>query len=276
MKRFFFRLIFLAVILYIGACSYMYFFQESFIFHPSRIDPTVKIELTERTEELAIKTKDGIELSGLICKPFAESRNKKLVFFLHGNTGNLLDQKEAASLYTSFGYDFFCMGYRSYGKSGGKLIDETTFFDDVRTAFKMMSNRYGKENMVVIGYSLGTASAAMIASEQNPSALVLIAPYYSLVDMTARNYPWIPTQLVKYRFETDKYVRKISHTPILLVHGDKDQMIPFQCSSDLSKLLNNNSEFLTLKGQTHDYFERNEEFVRKVKKFLSSNQESIL
>jgi len=268
MKRFFFRVLFLAGILYVGACSYMYFFQESFIFHPRRMDSSVKIELTQANEELTIKTKDGVTLSGLICKSSVEFGKNKLVFFLHGNTGNLLDQKEAATLYTSLGYDFFCMDYRSYGKSGGELTNEATFFEDIRTTFKLMADRYGKENMVVIGYSLGTASAAMITSEQKPAGLVLIAPYYSLVDMTARNYPWIPSQLVKYRFETEKYVRKIKSTPILLVHGDKDQMIPYQCSSDLSVLLNDNSKFVTLKGQTHDYFERNEEFVAAIKSFL--------
>ena len=273
MRKGIIRLLAFLMLIYVGACGYMYLFQESFIFHPRRIDSSVKIELTQATEELTIKTKDGVTLSGLICKSSVESGKNKLVLFLHGNTGNLLDQKEAATLYTSLGYDFFCMDYRSYGKSGGELKDESTFFDDVRNAFKLMSKRYGKENIVVVGYSLGTASAAMITSEQNPSGLVLIAPYYSLVDMTARNYPWIPAQLVKYRFETAKYVRKILKTPILLVHGDKDQMIPYECSSDLSKLLNKKSEFLALKGQTHDYFERNHEFVQKVKRFLSRNQE---
>lgn len=268
MKRFFLRTLLLAGFLYACACAYMYFFQESFIFHPHRIDPSVKIELIPGTTEISIKTKDGSNLSALLCQPSANKRNGKLVFYLHGNTGNLLDQKEAAQLYTSLGFDFFCMDYRSFGKSQGTPSDEATFFEDVKTAYKKISVSYAKDSIVVVGYSLGTASAAMITSEFSPSRLVLIAPYYSLVDMTKRNYPWIPSQLLKYRFETDKFVRKIQNTPILLVHGDKDQMIPYECSNALSKLLNKKSTFLTLKGQTHDYFERSVEFVSNLSSFI--------
>jgi pimeloyl-ACP methyl ester carboxylesterase len=268
MKRFLIRVILILGLLYACACGYMYFFQESFIFHPHKIDTSVKIELLPETEEISLKTKDGAIISALLCKADDTASKNKLVFYLHGNTGNLLDQKEAAQLYTSLGFDFFCMDYRTFGKSNGKLSDEATFFEDARTAFRMISERYEKENIVVVGYSLGTASAAMITSEYKPSRLVLIAPYFSLVDMTKRSYPWIPSQLLKYPFETHKFVRKIHQTPVLLVHGDKDQMIPYECSKDLSELLNDKSTFLTLNGQTHDYFERNSEFVSNLKSFL--------
>ena len=268
MKRFILRTLLLVGFLYICACAYMYFFQESFIFHPHQIDPSVKIELIPENTEISIKTKDGSTISALLCQPSERSRNGGLVFYLHGNTGNLLDQKEAAQLYTSLGFDFFCMDYRTFGKSDGELTDEKSFFEDVRTAYKTISAKYGSERIYVVGYSLGTASAAMITSEFKPSGLVLIAPYFSLVDMTKRNYPWIPSQLLKFPFETEKYVRKINTTPILLVHGDKDEMIPYESSLNLSKLLNKQSSFITLKGQTHDYFERNSEFVSHLSTFL--------
>jgi hypothetical protein len=130
-----------------------------------------------------------------------------------------------------------------------------------------MKRRYTEDSIVVIGYSVGTASAAMITALENPRKLVLIAPYYSLIDMTYRSYPFIPSFLLKYKFETNEHLKKIKE-PVLLVHGDKDVVLPFEGSKQLSKLLNNKSKFVPIKGQGHDDFEFNEVYDKEVSLFL--------
>lgn len=259
------------LICYVGVCGYMYFAQESLIFHPEKMAKNEKIDFGFPVAELAIESFDGIKLSGILCGSKIPE-TKRAIFFLHGNAGNLHDQQQAAEFYTALGYDFFTFDYRGFGKSEGEIVSEEQFFKDIQVMYKEMKTAYHPDSITVIGYSVGTASAAMIASKMHPKKLVLIAPYYSLVDMTKRRYPFIPTALLKYRFETGSYLKKVK-SKVLLIHGDQDKVLPFESSQMLSKYLKKSSSFLPIKGQGHDDFEQNPIFEEAIRTFLSSSVE---
>jgi pimeloyl-ACP methyl ester carboxylesterase len=250
-------------ILYIGACAYMYFMQESFIFHPETIEQNVTIEMGVPSEEMNISVNDA-QLNGVLCKV---NQPKGLIFFLHGNKGNVLYQKEAAKFYTGLGYDFFTFDYRGFGKSTGACSSEEQFFEDIHAVYETMAKKYTQDSITVIGYSLGSGPAAMIASKKNPKKLVLIAPYFSLKDMTVRRYYIIPTFLLKYPFETNVHLHNVK-APTLIVHGDKDAVLPFEGGKQLSALLKKTDQFVRLPGYGHDDMEKNPEFRNAVSSFL--------
>lgn len=258
-------------ICYIGLCGYMYFAQESMIFHPEKMSKNEKIDYGFPIAELAIKSYDGTKLSGILCGSKIPE-TKRAVFFLHGNAGNLHDQQQAAEFYTALGYDFFTFDYRGFGKSEGEIESEEQFFKDIQVMYKEMQTAYHADSIIVVGYSVGTAPAAMIASKMHPKKLVLIAPYYSLVDMTKRRYPYIPYALLKYRFDTADYLKKVKST-VLLIHGDEDDVLPFEGSKMLSKHLKKGSQFLPIKGQGHNDFENNKVFEEAIRTFLSLSVE---
>ena len=68
MKKFLIRLILVLSIVYIGICGYMFFFQESFIFHPEVLAKNEVIDYGLNEAELSIETEDGEKLSGILCK----------------------------------------------------------------------------------------------------------------------------------------------------------------------------------------------------------------
>jgi pimeloyl-ACP methyl ester carboxylesterase len=253
------------IILYIGACAYMYFMQESFIFLPEKIDSKATIEMGIPTEEINLKVDDA-QLNGVLCKV---NQSKGLVFFLHGNKGNVLCQKAAAKFYTDLGYDFFTFDYRGFGKSTGSCSSEEQFFEDIHAVYETMAKKYTQDSITVIGYSLGTGPAAMIASKMNPKRLVLIAPYFSLKDMTVRRYYVIPTFLLKYPFETNVHLQNVK-VPTLIVHGDQDAVLPFEGGEQLSKLLKKTDQFVRLPGYGHDDMEMNADFRTALTAFLSN------
>lgn len=263
MKKLILRFFATILIVYIAGCAYMFFFQEDFIFHPKKLASDSKLTFSIPFQEVKIPVK-GAVLNGALFKTVA---SKGLVFFLHGNAGNLLDQNEAANFYTNLGYDFFTFDYRGFGKSSSEISSEEQFFDDIQAAYNFIKKSYKESAINVVGYSVGTASAAMITSRNNPSKLMLIAPYYSLVDMTVRNYKIVPTFLLEYKFETNKYLEHLKK-PVLLVHGDQDEVLPFDCSVALSKLLDKDDCFLAIKGQGHNGFEENEIFKSAVSQFF--------
>ena len=132
-----------------------------------------------------------------------------------------------------------------------------------------LKKRYKESEINVIGYSLGTCPAAMLAAKNKPKKLILIAPYYSLSDMTIRRYKIIPPFLLKYKFDTYKYVQQ-AEMPILIVHGDKDDVIPFECSLQLKLDLKKTDIFVPFKGQDHNNFEDNPSYLKAARSFLNS------
>ena len=261
------RTVIVATVLYGGVCAYMYFSQESLIFHPKKLSKNSTIEFGIPMAEMMLSSYDGTKLNAVFCSP-QKAPGREIIFFLHGNAGNLRDQEQAAKFYTGLGYIFFTFDYRGFGKSEGEITSETQFFRDIESMYREVQKSYPENRITVVGYSVGTASAAYIASKMNPSRLVLIAPYYSLVDMTGRRYPYIPTALLKYRFETNLYLKETNAKTVLLVHGDKDVVLPFEGSKMLAGLLDKKSRFIPLKGQGHDDFEHNESFLNVIRGFL--------
>lgn len=264
MKKFLKRFLAITVILYLGACTFMYFMQEKFIFNPTQLETTENLNFSGTFKEMSFKTNDGNILSGILK---ITENSKGLIFYLHGNRGNLNDQVSASEFYAQLGFDFFSMDYRSFGKSSGELINEEQFFSDVELVYDSIKKMYDESKIRIIGYSVGTGSAAMLASKNNPKSLTLMAPYYSLVQMTINRYKIIPTFLLKYPFETNKYVAKVT-CPIEIIHGTKDEVLPFSGSVELSKLLKPTDIFVQIEGQGHNGFEDNQEFIDAMKAFL--------
>jgi len=72
---------------------------------------------------------------------------------------------------------------------------------------------------------------------------------------------------LEYKFETDKFIAR-QKMPILIIHGDKDEVLPVDGSRKLSKLLNEKSSYYEIKGQGHDDLELNDEFKTQISAFL--------
>lgn len=259
----------LVVLIYGGVCAYLYFFQVNLLFHPGKLKANEVVDYGLTSHELSIKVGDNVQLSGMLSKANKNDGNK-LVFFLHGNAGTIKGQEESAEFYTAQGFDFFSFDYRSFGKSGGELSDQEEFFSDAKKVFKEVSDGYAPDSIVIVGYSVGTCTAAWLATEVKVGKLILQAPYFSIIEAAQREYPWLPTTpLLKFPFETNKYLAKVK-CPVLLAHGDEDFVLPLEGSKRLSKLLNKESKFMILKGQNHDNFERNNLYTETVKRFIAN------
>ncbi|MFH2142581.1 MAG: alpha/beta fold hydrolase, partial [Bacteroidota bacterium] len=181
----------------------LYFFQENFIFFPEKLNKDFKFNFEQKFEEVNIKTLDKLFLNGLL---FRADSSKGLIFYLHGNAGSLSSWGKVAKTYTDLNYDVFILDYRGFGKSEGEINSEVQMYQDIQTAYDELKTKYNENKIVVIGYSIGTGLAAKIASANNPKLLILQAPYYSLTDLMKHNYPIIPTLILKYRFETNKFI----------------------------------------------------------------------
>src|SRR5687767_8882118 len=131
----------------------LYFGQESMIFHPRKLAADFRFQYDSKFEELTLTAKDGTRLNGLL---FKTDSAKGLVFYLHGNAGALDTWGDIADTYTSLHYDIFILDYRGFGKSEGEIKSEEQFYSDIQLAYDSMKNLYAENNIVIIGYSIGT------------------------------------------------------------------------------------------------------------------------
>jgi hypothetical protein len=266
MRKIGFRLLGALLIVYVSICGYMFFYQEDFIFLPEKMEPNEPLMLTVPHEEVFFYS-SGAKLNGFYANV---EHPRGLIFFLHGNKGNLNDQDQAARFYTSLGYDFFSFDYRGYGKSSGHISSEEQFFNDVKTAYAYCLKKYDEKEITIIGYSLGTGPASYLASVVKAPKLLLIAPYYSLKKMTVHRYKVIPTFLVKYPFDTYLHMEQARQKK-LIVHGDLDAVLPFEAGRELSNHFGKGDRFVKLPGQGHDDMEKNQLFRKTVRQFLGVN-----
>jgi len=233
---------------YIGICTFLYFQQESMIFFPKKLSPDYEFQFEADFDEIYIPTTDSVRLHGLL---FHSDSAKGLIIYLHGNSGGMDRWGGIASNYTNLGYDMFILDYRGYGKSEGEIYNEEQFFGDVQAAYNKLKSLYQEDRIIVIGYSIGTGSAAMLAANNSPRQLILQAPYYSLVDLMEQRYPFIPTSLLSYQFETYKYVEQTT-CPIAIFHGNNDRVIYYGSSEKLARHYKASDEFITLDGLGHN------------------------
>ena len=235
-------------VLYVCICALAYVLQERLIFLPDRLDKKYQFSFATPFDEVFVGTDDGHALSGLLFKTQA---SRGVIFYLHGNAGSLGEWGEVASTYLRLQYDVFMLDYRGYGKSEGTITNEVQLVRDVQQAYNHLLKSYKERDVIVLGYSLGSGFAAKIAAANQPRMLIMQAPYYSLTDMMRHSYPFLPTFLLKYKLST-KDVLPECKMPIVLFHGDQDEVIPYAQSLKLKELLKPGDTLITLTGVGHN------------------------
>lgn len=259
------RIILLFAIIYLLAIIFLYFSQESLIFRPTILTKDFKYKFDSDFEEVNIPSFDKINLNGLL---FKKENSKGLVFYLHGNAGALDSWGRNAEIYNNLGYDFFVLDYRGFGKSDGKIQSEEQFNKDIASVYDFLKTRYEEENITIIGYSIGSGPATILASKNNPKRLILQSPYYNFGELSSSKLPFVPSFIKRYKFETDKYISKVK-APIYIFHGDSDALIPFENSLKLSKLNKSQDNLYILKNQEHNGMNDNLEYQTELKNILN-------
>jgi pimeloyl-ACP methyl ester carboxylesterase len=80
-------------------------------------------------------------------------------------------------------------------------------------------------------------------------------------------YPIIPTFLLKYKFETNEYIKDCK-MPIVIFHGDQDEVIDHSSSLKLKRLMKTNDTLISLKGQGHNGITDNPQYINAIKNVL--------
>lgn len=152
--------------------------------------------------------------------------DRPTILYLHGNAGNLASRADRFQRYQAKGFGLMMVSWRGYSGSSGSPT-ESNNVADARLAFDTLRTQGTRaEDIIVYGESLGSGVAIQLAGERPVAALVLDAPYTSIVDVALLSYPYLPVRpLLIDRYESDRHIQRVK-APVLVLHGERDAVIP--------------------------------------------------
>ncbi|OGI04254.1 MAG: hypothetical protein A2Y25_09275 [Candidatus Melainabacteria bacterium GWF2_37_15] len=232
--------------------------EKNIIYKPSKtLSPLIL-----NAEIHDFSTPNNLKLSYLHIKG---NKKSPIIIFCHGNEGNVTLEKLQKKLVflEKKGYEVYALDYRGYGKSDGSP-DERGIYSDVRSFIKYLNLK--PENIVIWGHSLGAAIVIDTAKDINFKGVITEGGFTSVEDM--RDYriknddlgdpvsnftrDFIYNSLtITQKFNSKAKVSLIK-SPMLILHGKKDTIVPYEMGITLSKLNKNAELFLSETGDHND------------------------
>jgi uncharacterized protein len=209
-------------------------------------------------QEIWFAARDGVELNGWFLPGAAD---KPLVLFFHGNAGNLSDNLDYLNLLQRDGFPVFIFDYRGYGKSEGEPLRENDLYQDARGALSYLEGMgWQHERMIYFGQSLGSAVALQMALEARPAGLVLESSFTSMKEIVKHFSPTAYYLVgwwgINLPFDNLAKINRVQ-TPVLLIHGDRDAVVPVEMTRQLYDRAQPPKTLLILNGGGHcDVFTR--------------------
>lgn len=254
------------VALYLLLVLVLYFFQENFIFLGEPLPQNYRYSFNTPFQERNFTMKDGAVINAL----HFQSREKKgIIYYHHGNAGNLVRWGEVAEYFVSFGYDVLIYDYRGYGKSTGKRT-EKILHQDAQYIYDALAQDWRSDQIVIYGRSLGSGMASHVAANNAAKLLILETPFYSLQSMASWRFPFLPTRwLVTYNMKNWQRLQE-ANLPIHMFHGTEDSIVPYWSGKKLYEAVSDKATLTTIEGAEHNNLIEFEEFREGVRRVLTS------
>ena len=219
-------------------------------------------------EDIYFTTEDGIRLNGWLTRG---NRDIVLLWF-HGNAGNISHRLDnLALLHRKLGVGVFIFDYRGYGNSEGKPSEEGTYLDAQAALNYLHSRRdLNPDHIIFFGRSLGSAVAVDLASKQNCPGLILESPFTSIKDMVKRLIPFMPGAIIRIKYDSIPRIKRVT-APLLILHGNQDEVVPFTLGKRLYEEANEPKEFYVINGAGHNdtYLVGGEKYLSKLDDFIT-------
>ncbi|HEX3916691.1 MAG TPA: alpha/beta hydrolase [Caulobacteraceae bacterium] len=226
-----------------AACTFqrsLLYFPDGAVVQPNPAGPPIRVE--------HLTTSDGQHLIAWWLPPAA---GKPVLLFFGGNGDSLIGDSDRFAHAAQVGAGMLAVAYEGYSGSTGAPT-EAGLHRDGEAGYAWVAARYPTSQIVIEGFSLGTGVAVRVAAAHPARALILEAPYTSTAEVGAERMPFLPVQWLMWdRFASRDFIAKV-HMPLLIVHGDADETIPFHFGRELFALANEPKTFVTIPGGHHN------------------------
>jgi len=243
---------------------FIYFPQSQFDFSPE--------EFRLQYREAFFSTEDGEQLHGWF---FPAEKDSPVILHFHGNAGNISHRLDLVQPFLRSGLSLFLFDYRGFGKSTGRPSEKGLYKDGLAACtYLEEKEKIALERIVLHGHSIGAAVAIEVALQKKVRGLVIESAFTSTKGMAktltlfALLSPVLPTN-----YNNLEKIRRVP-APKLIVHGDRDEIVPFMMGRKLFEAATDRKFFYPVKDAGHNdvfivggekYFEVFADFARNGK-----------
>lgn len=220
-------------------------------FYPDKFSELKDEDIPDYVLEKYFLTEDGEKLQTFLFK-HPDDIKRPLIIYFHGNAGNLYHRFEYVQTLYEMEQDVLLVSYRGYGKSTGKP-NEKGIYKDGEAAVKYAINElgYNEKEIIIIGRSLGTTVAVHIAQNREFKKVILVTPLTSGREMAVAMGLGMVKFIAGRSFNSIDKINNINAS-ILIIHGDKDELIPFAMGKKLLDTFEGTKQLVTIKNGGHN------------------------
>jgi alpha-beta hydrolase superfamily lysophospholipase len=226
------RIAFLAVILYVADCVFLFSIQNSLTYPIKATGADLPTDKAIRLAgELGLvpwrnATPGASSPQGYVRFDFTRSTPRGTIVVFHGNGGWCYDRTEYLVAFTQRGFRVFLYEYPGYGGRPGRP-GESAIVPDGQALIRSL-DQAGFGPVYVWGESLGAGVAAAVCGDPAlpVHGLVLLTPWDNIANVGLSFYPFIPVRLLMIdRYDSVANLEHFAH-PVCIVRSSDDEVIP--------------------------------------------------
>jgi len=263
--KYFYLAVSSVVLAYFIIILFVYFYQRNLLYHPSE-NNYLNDKITFNYEEIFIETDKNIKLKSWFIK---KDLNKfKTILIFHGNAGNLLNRVYKLNELNKLDVNILLISWRGFSGNKGKPT-EKNLYHDAEEAVKWLNNRGAiSKNIILYGESLGTGVATELGTSNAFGGIILESPFTSIANAAKIYYPYLPVNIIlKDRYDSIGKIKNIT-TPILIMHGKKDNIVPQKMGLELYEKANQ-PKFSYFPENDDHMMEYNDNLLNSIKLFIN-------
>jgi len=194
----------------------------------------------------------------------------KTILYFHGNAGDLTNRVHKLNELNKFNVNILIISWRGFSGNPGKPTEENLYNDARKSVAWLNEAGVKNKNIILYGESLGTGVATELGQDNSFAGIILESPFTSIADAAKIYYPYLPIDLlIKDRYDSSKKIKNIN-TPILIMHGKKDDVVPFKMGLELFYKANQ-PKFSYFSENDDHMMEFNDQLMNALRKFLDFN-----
>ena len=254
------------LVAYIVIVVFVYFYQRNLLYHPSENnyqDTKIKFDY----EEIFIKVDDEIKLKSWIVKK--DFKKFKTLVLFHGNAGHLSNRIYKINELNKLNINILLISWRGFSGNKGSPT-EKNLYQDAEAAIKWLNEqKIENEQIILYGESLGSGVAVEIAKKNDFNGIILESPFTSIENSAKIYYPYLPVKLLlKDKYDSISKIKMIN-IPILIMHGKKDDVVPFAMGKELFEKANTPKHSYFTSEDDH-MMEFNSNLINAIKEFIET------
>ena len=250
---------------YIAIILFTYFYQRSLLYHPSE-NNYLNDKITFNYEEIFIETDKKIKLKSWFIKKDLDKFKTILIF--HGNAGNLFNRVYKLNELNKLDVNILLISWRGFSGNKGKPT-EKNLYRDADESVKWLNNQgVISKNIILYGESLGTGVATELGTSNAFGGIILESPFTSIANAAKIYYPYLPVSIIlKDRYDSIGKIKNIN-TPIFIMHGKMDNIVPQQMGLELFEKANNPKYSYFPEDDDH-MMNYNKQLLNEIKLFIN-------